>query len=426
MILKFLCDSGIYKQLRLYDVPLNVRTHTMLNLNIAFEPEDALKQYNAQNDLDRRQAKKTDEKKADKINEASENFFRLNQAKKFIKVQPMFYDKSGIWWMWNFEKFCYEMTDEVDILNGINKALNMDTTKSKIKTEILNALKQMGRENIPQAAEKTWVQFKDVIVDVKTGEQFKSSPKYFITNPIPWEIGESEETPTMDKYFKEWVVMEGLQDETYIKTLYQHIAYSTLADQFLQRLFAYTGSGSNGKGVFLSLLEKFLGEDNICTTELKILATKQFESSALYKKQAVFMTEVDVYDMQNTNLLKKLTGEDNIRYEFKGKTPFKESSSTTSFIATNSLPVTPDKSIAFYRRYVKEIAERMRKGKISIRVLEEYLPMEIDIGNRMLVLAISHVKMSTGIVLRNPAVKSLYSTLFDQKLPRTRNFLEYL
>ena len=286
-----------------------------------------------------------------KFNNASDAFIRLSQASKFIETQPLFYDKAGIWWMWNFKKFCYEMTDDVDILNGICGAMNLDTTNSKVKAEILNGLKQIGRQKTPMPPEKTWVQYKDKIVDVKTGEKFESSPKYFITNPIPWSIGESEETPTMDGLFREWVVMEDVQDESYIKTLYEHIAYSTLQDQFLQRLFAYTGSGSNGKGCFLKLVKQFLGEDNIGTTELKLLATKQFESSALYKKQAVFMTEVDAYDMQNTNLLKKLTGEDDIRYEFKGKTPFKEKSGTTSFIASNSLPVTPDKSIAFYRRW---------------------------------------------------------------------------
>ena len=285
------------------------------------------------------------------FDEASDSFRRLNQAKVFVKKQPLFYDKAGMWWIWNFEKFCYATSDDVDILNGITKNMSIDTTNSKIKNEMLSALKQIGRNCTPKAPGKSWVQYKDKIVDVKTGEEFESTPGYFITNPIPWSIGESEDTPTMDKLFKEWVVLEGIQDDSYVNTLYEHIAYSTLQDQFLQRLFAYTGSGSNGKGCFLKLVKRFLGEDNIGTTELKLLATKQFESSALYKKQAVFMTEVDAYDMQNTNLLKKLTGEDDIRYEFKGKTPFKEKSGTTSFIASNSLPVTPDKSIAFYRRW---------------------------------------------------------------------------
>ena len=64
------------------------------------------------------------------------------------------------------------------------------------------------------------------------------------------------------------------------------------------------------------------------------------------------MTEVDSYDMQNSVLLKKLTGEDPIRYEFKGKTSFSEESGTTCLMATNSLPITPDQSDAYYRRWL--------------------------------------------------------------------------
>ncbi len=297
-----------------------------------------------------RSLKKQDEKH--KTEEASQFFIRLKQAEKFVEKQPLFYDKSKIWWMWNFKDYCYEMVDEIDILNGISKAINIDTTNTTIRTEILNALKQIGRENMPKEAGKSWIQFKDMLVDVKTGKEFKANSKYFVTNPIPWEIGESEETPTIDKLFKEWIVMEGVQDESYINTLYEIIAYSGLQHQFLQRLFALQGTGSNGKGCYLKLIKKYLGEENICTSELKLLSSRQFESSALYKKQACIMGEVDIYDMQNTNLLKKLTGEDDIRYEFKGKTPFSEKSGTTCFMATNSLPVTPDPSPGFYRRWL--------------------------------------------------------------------------
>ncbi len=273
------------------------------------------------------------------------------QAKNFIDHQPIFYDRAGIWMMWSHEKTRWELTDETDILNGI-KEDGADTINSKLRTEIINALKQMGRKNMPEVVKNNWIQFRDKIVDLTTGETFEATPKYFITNPIPYKIGESEDTPTLDKYFKEWVIMEGLQDESYVDTLYEIIAYSCMSKQFLQRLFAFVGSGSNGKGVFLSIVEKFLGEDNCSSTELKILATNGFETSALYKRQACFMGEVDAYDMSNTNLLKKLSGEDGIRYCFKGKTPFTEKSATTCFMNTNSLPVTPDKSKGFYRRWM--------------------------------------------------------------------------
>lgn len=279
-------------------------------------------------------------------------FEKEGQALEFIKKQPIFYDKSGIWWIWNLEEHFWEYCDDITILNGIRKSIGINTINSKERTEIINALKQIGREHAPEEVEKNWIQFKDKIVDIDTGEIFKAESKYFITNPIPWKIGETEETPTLDKYFKEWVVAKGLQDESYIKTLYEIIAYSCLKKQFLQRLFAFVGSGSNGKGVFLSILRKLLGKNNICSTELRILAGNQFESSGLYKKQACFMGEVDAYDMENTNLIKKLSGEDDIRYCFKGKTPFTERSSTTCLMNTNSLPVSPDKSKGFYRRWL--------------------------------------------------------------------------
>lgn len=273
------------------------------------------------------------------------------QAEYFIKHQPLFYDKSGLWWMWSFDKSKWDMIDEVDVLIGIKKD-GVDTISSKSKTEIITALKQVGRVNSPKEVDKNWIQFKDKIIDLESGNIFEATPEYFITNPIPWKIGKVGDTPTLDKYFKQWVVQKGLQDESYVETLYEIIAYSCMSKQFLQRMFAFVGSGSNGKGVFLSILGKVLGEDNCCSSELGLLASNNFEASALYKKQACFMGEVDAYDMQNTNTIKKLSGEDKMRYCFKGKTPFTEKSSTTCLMNTNSLPVTPDKSKGFYRRWL--------------------------------------------------------------------------
>jgi len=297
------------------------------------------------------------------------------QARHFIKHQPLYYDRSGMWWMWSHEKTRWEMTDIIDVLNGIKK-YGVDTISSKSKTEITNALTQVAREKAPEIITKNWTQFRDKIVDIETGDVFDASPKYFLTNPLPFGVGNSENTPTLDKYFKEWVVKDGLQNETYVDTLYEIIAYSTFSRQFLQRLFAFVGSGSNGKGIFLSIIEKFLGEDNCCSSELKILSTNNFETSGLYKKQACFMGEVDAYDMQNTNLIKKLSGEDGIRYCFKGKTPFTENSSTTCFMNSNSLPVTPDKSKGFYRRWM--IVDFPHEFPVGRDILSEISEQEFE------------------------------------------------
>lgn len=272
-------------------------------------------------------------------------FEKEGQARRFIEEQPLFYDRGELFWLWNFDLKKWEIKDKVDILNEI-KQLGINTINSKERTEILNALQQVGRENLPKELPKECIQFLDKIINIKTGEEFESNPKHFGTNPIPYKLGSSEETPTMDKLFNEWV------GESYSKTLYQILAYSSCSHQFMQRMIALVGGGSNGKGTFIKLLRKFVGQDNCVTSELNLLSSNQFETSSLYKKLVCEIGEVSQDDLKSTNQIKKLSGEDKMRYCFKGKTPFTDDSPTTCLINTNSLPTSNDKTIGFYRRWL--------------------------------------------------------------------------
>lgn len=267
------------------------------------------------------------------------------QVEDFYLSNPFFYDKTGMFWIWNNEQKKYEICDEVDMLNGISE-LGINTINSKEKGEIINALRQYGRKKIPEQVPDSWIQFKNEIYDFKKGNVLVSSPDYFITNPIPWDVLISEDTPIMDKLFEEWV------GKDYVKTLYEIIAYSCSSNQFMQRLVALVGGGANGKGTFLKLLIKFIGKDNCSTSELKELADNQFETASIYRKLLCVMGEISYDDLKNTNQIKKLSGEDQIRYCFKGKTPFSEKSITTIISATNSLPNTPDKTVGFYRKWL--------------------------------------------------------------------------
>lgn len=272
-------------------------------------------------------------------------FTKKNQAERFNEIQPLFYDKSGLFWLWNLEETKWEIVDEIDILNMISETTGEDTINSKNRTEILNALKQEGRKRIPKEIKKTWIQFKDKIYDIKTGENFIATPKYFVTNPIPWKVSESPETPIMDKIFEEWV------GEEYVGLLYEILAYSLIPDYPINRLFCLIGSGMNGKSKFLDLLQKFVGKDNICSTELDTLLNSRFEVTRLHKKLVCLMGETNFNEMSKTSILKKLTGGDMIGFEYKNKNPFEDHNYAKIIIATNNLPTTTDKTMGFYRRW---------------------------------------------------------------------------
>lgn len=287
------------------------------------------------------------EERAEQFEKAIKFFTdKKNLAEQFLKIQPLYYDKTKLWWMWNFNKKCWEICDEVDIMNYISKNSEADTINSTERNEILEALKQVSRLNKPQEIKSTWIQFKGNIIDVLTGEKYLAEPEYFVTNPIPWKLGENDSTPIMDKIFEEWV------GKDYVKTLYEIIAYCLLADYPINRLFCFIGAGMNGKSCFLNLLKKFIGIDNCTATELDTLLQSRFEVTRLHKKLVCIMGETNFSEISKTSILKKLTGGDLIGFEYKNKNPFEDYNYAKIIIATNNLPNTTDKTMGFYRRWM--------------------------------------------------------------------------
>lgn len=312
------------------------------------------------------------------------------QAEDFQTHQPMFYDYAQLFWRWDFELNCWVKTDEIDILNKIESATGIDIISPSWRAKILNLLKQSGRKSIPKISGKNFIQFKNGLIDIRKPDEITlPSPKYFITNPIPHNIGDSEETPIMDKLFEEWV------GKDYVQTLYEIIAYCLYPDYPIERIFCLIGAGSNGKSCFLNLLRNFIGEQNVTSTDLNLLIKNNFQGSKLYKKLVCLMGETDFNVMERTEKIKRLvSGKDPVSIEFKNKQPFDTINYAKLLIATNSLPTTTDKTVGFYRRWTlidfpnqfneeKDILggipekEYENLAKKSIRILVELLKKRI-------------------------------------------------
>ena len=266
-------------------------------------------------------------------------------AQQIWEVQPYFYDRAKMWWLWNDSFYMWECVDEVDILNMVSAHSVANTVNSKERNEILEAMKQFGRLKKPKEAKKTWVQFKDTIIDIKTGETLKATPEYFVTNPIMHEIGESEETPETDRLFEEWV------GKDYVKTLQQICAYCMLPDYPIHRLFCLIGEGSNGKTTFLEYVRRLVGVQNITSTELEDLIGTRFEKAKLYRKSVCIMGETNFSTIKKTSLIKKLTGQDVIGAEKKNKDPFDFVNYAKIIISTNGLPYSEDQTDGWFRRW---------------------------------------------------------------------------
>lgn len=286
-----------------------------------------------------------------KINKASGAFSRdyIDLAKEFYNTQPYFFDNGGVWWLWNFSTTSWKMIDEVALLRAIYDAVKnygMDITQNNIRSQLLTAMKIEGRGHIPKDMPKTWIQFQDKIFDVSAKQLFDATPEYFVCNPIPWKIGDSEETPTLQKAFEDWV---GLNN---VDSLFQIISYCCVADYPIHLILCLLGSGRNGKSTFQTILRTFLGVDNVSSSELDTLLTSRFESVKLYKKLVCSVGETNFTTLKNSTFLKKISGQDLIGFEIKGKTPFDGINYAKVVISSNSLPPSLDTSDGFYRRWL--------------------------------------------------------------------------
>jgi phage/plasmid-associated DNA primase len=169
---------------------------------------------------------------------------------------------------------------ETDLINSIDDTLRLTgmTVNGKLKQAYLESFRRVGRKFKPQDAPVKWIQFKDKAYSITSGDIHNIKSNYFFTNPIPYKIGESTETPVMDKLFEEWVGKER------VKTLYEIIAYCCYRDYPIHTIICMVGTGRNGKSQFQRLMRKFLGVENVCDTELDDLMNSRFEGFGLYSQ----------------------------------------------------------------------------------------------------------------------------------------------
>lgn len=78
------------------------------------------------------------------------------------------------------------------------------------------------------------------------------------------------------------------------------------------------GSGANGKGAFITLLEMLIGKENIHSTSMGELNTNRFESANIRGKRLVMMPDEDKYG-GGLNVFKAATGGNPVKYERKGE-----------------------------------------------------------------------------------------------------------
>jgi putative DNA primase/helicase len=112
------------------------------------------------------------------------------------------------------------------------------------------------------------------------------------------------------------------------------------------------GSGSNGKSMFMSLVEEFVGPENITGRELQDFSDNDFALNSLQGKLANVATEIGEQEMKDTTAFKKATGRDTVTADVKYESPIQFENHATLMFATNEMPVFGQDNHAIWRRWL--------------------------------------------------------------------------
>ncbi len=129
------------------------------------------------------------------------------------------------------------------------------------------------------------------------------------------------------------------------------LGYLMMSGNPLQRMFLLSGSGGNGKGVFLNVARALLGDRNFTSVNLHDLSDNRFASADLYGKLANVCGEIDSTFIERTARIKELCGDDVIRAERKGEHGFTFKWWGKAIFSANAIPGTSDSSVGWSRRW---------------------------------------------------------------------------
>ncbi len=195
---------------------------------------------------------------------------------------------------------------------------------------------------------KSWINFKDCMLDAKTMQEIVHSPEYLSINQIPFRyenVKKAAEGKKIEKFFDS--IFSSADDrEMFLE--YTGLCFTTDTSQ--QRFLTLCGLGGTGKSIMIRLVQTAVGDSNISNVGMQELE-KRFSTSILVGKTLNSCADLSIDALNDASTLKKLLGEDSLMAEFKGENAFMFKNYSKLLFSTNTLPAVPsERTNGFYRR----------------------------------------------------------------------------
>ena len=255
-------------------------------------------------------------------------------------------------WRYDPKEGIYKPDGEAFIKNLCERILNAlglpEFATIRRISEIVHHIKRhplIYPSEFNQSWREGWINCKNGVLNIYTGEFKPHSPEFFFT----WKINAEYDPEAKGEYVERFLSTVVPPDKR--ELLEEIIAYCLMPGQPYKKFFVLLGPTDSGKSTFIHLLEQFLGKDNVANLALQEIENGRFALAELVGKLANCFADLPAKKLSECPRIKAITGEDTLTIEKKFQKPYFAKIDAKLIFSANRLPEV-DETDAFWNRAV--------------------------------------------------------------------------
>lgn len=236
-----------------------------------------------------------------------------------------------------------------------NHMIDEDNNKFKECKYVDEVYKQLLREfskfeNFNTS--RTQINMKNCILNVEHGSSEFTKEKHSPDNLTTIQLKHNYNPDVKCEVFEKFI-HEALPRKQQI-LLQEIMGYALIPHNRAKKFFMLYGKGDTGKSVVLSILLNIIGQENASGEPLQDLTKKdsKFTTASLLSKLINVCADLPATPIEDTSIIKMLTGDDLMKYEKKGRDSIFGYNTARLYFSANQLPMTYDKSTEFFNRFI--------------------------------------------------------------------------
>ena len=342
----------------------NVEQHDVLRRLANLKPIHGM----GKRDLDRELKDLSRKKEVVDGGTVSDKFYEDGKFRPMLMVRHLMEENDYLFTMENealhfYRNGVYVQDGVRDTERQIEAILGMVVRPSMV-TAVMSLLADQNALYTPVHTD--WVNLLNGRLCLHTFEVLPHDPALKSVVQLPVEYDPQAQCP----FFDEWLndVLPKIDDQT---LLLQLMGYSMLQEAKYGKIVVLYGPTHTGKSTCLEVLRHFLGVENVTAVSLHALDNEdmRFSRARLLGKLANVSADLSSRHLSGDSLIKQIASGDAMEGERKGVDSFTFTPFATLWNSSNQLPVSRDRTDAWYERLVILPFTRQHKGSSADRAL---------------------------------------------------------